>query len=282
MLLGVAIEAIIGARLQDLNDVPLPALLSRIVSTAKKLGIQVLEVPLEAAGIYPSLFTKEILTAARAMSHDQGIAFSIHLPYTNINLSSNDAAQRQESIDTIKNTIELGSFLDPLSYVLHLLPEESGITENDFRSFREIHLSEDIVDRATDSLTQIITTLDPHRLCVENLRGNPFPRQAEIALAVGASLCLDVGHALVQGIEPVSLLNRYGSRIREVHLHDVRRVESSGGYLREDHQELGSGILDLPQFIGILKDQSFDGLLNIEVFSQDKLEPSLDAVKPLL
>ena len=283
MLLGAALEATISSSLRDIGSVSLPMLLSTIMSTAKRSGIQLLEVPLEAAGMYPSLFNKETLTAAVSAAHDHGLAFSVHLPYSNLDLSSKDSLERHRSIDHIKEAIELGSNLDPFSYVLHLLPEQSGNTENDFRSFSEISLADDVIDRTTDSLRQIITVLDPTKLCVENLRGNPFPPQAGIALAAGASLCLDVGHALVQGLGPVSMLSRYADSVREVHLHDVRRIGSPGlGYVREDHHELGSGILDLAEFIGELKKHSFDGLLNVEVFVQERLAPSLEALRPSL
>ncbi len=283
MLLGIALEAITGEGLQSISDIHLPSFFSTIISTVKKFDIQVLEVPLGAAAIYPSLLTRETLTEAKSIARDQGIGLSIHLPYTNIDLSSDNEAKRQESIDSIKSAIELGSILEPYSYVLHLLPEKQGITEDDFRLFAETQLSDAVIDKAMNSVRQITTVLEPANLCVENLRGNPFTQQAEAALLAGASLCLDTGHALVQGIEPVSILSRYAGRIREVHLHDVRRVESPDlGYVREDHHEPGSGILGLDGFMRALKEHSFEGLLNIEVFSSEKLAPSVAAVKSSL
>lgn len=280
MLLGISLEAITGIDVAALEPA---ALASEVLPALKELPFQALEVPLEPATPYSQLFTVEALTLARRAAADQGVGFSVHLPFRGLDLSSEDEAERRRSTDTIKRAIELGSALEPFSYVLHLLPEKRGREEMFFREIAAEKLPEELLDRTAVSLKEILAVVEPFRLCIENLRGNPFPQQASLAISLGASLCLDVGHAIVQGINPAHMFEEYARQIREVHLHDVHRNYEPGvGYVREDHQALGTGILALDEFITALRFRAFDGLLTLEVFQRERIQPSLARLLPLL
>lgn len=91
----------------------------------------------------------------------------------------------------------------------------------------------------------------------------------------GAGLCLDVGHYLVGGGEPVRAIRRYGSLITHVHLKDVdpavlARLRSGeiagfGAAVRERiFTELGNGALDLPGVLATLDAIDYDGWLMVE------------------
>jgi inosose dehydratase len=88
-------------------------------------------------------------------------------------------------------------------------------------------------------------------------------------------LCLDVGHYLVGGGNPVVALRRFGERVSHVHLKDVdpgvlgrlRRGEigSFGDAVRQRlFTELGSGALDLDGVIAVLAERGYDGWLMVE------------------
>jgi inosose dehydratase len=88
-------------------------------------------------------------------------------------------------------------------------------------------------------------------------------------------LCLDVGHYLVGGGDPVEALRTYGERVTHVHLKDVDPVVLAGlragriGGFREGIRwrlftELGAGILDLPAVLDVLSGRHFDGWLMVE------------------
>jgi inosose dehydratase len=88
-------------------------------------------------------------------------------------------------------------------------------------------------------------------------------------------LCLDVGHCLVGGGDPVAALRRYRSRVVHVHLKDVAaeplarlRDGTISGFadaLRARiFTELGSGILDLAGVLGALADAGYEGWLMVE------------------
>ena len=88
-------------------------------------------------------------------------------------------------------------------------------------------------------------------------------------------ICLDVGHYAVGGGDPVAAIERFGARIRHVHLKDVDPVVL--GRLRAGElsdfpaairarlfTELGAGILDLPAVLSSLVRLDYAGWLMVE------------------
>jgi inosose dehydratase len=91
----------------------------------------------------------------------------------------------------------------------------------------------------------------------------------------GAGLCLDVGHYLVGGGDPVEAIRRHGPLITHVHAKDVdpavlarlRRGEIAGfgDAVRERlFTELGNGALDLPGVVQALGAIGFEGWIMVE------------------
>jgi sugar phosphate isomerase/epimerase len=60
------------------------------------------------------------------------------------------------------------------------------------------------------------------------------------------------------------LLDRYGNRLKHVHLHDNR------GGNADLHLPLGAGDIDVPSAIRALKRCGFDGTITLEVFTRDR------------
>ena len=88
-------------------------------------------------------------------------------------------------------------------------------------------------------------------------------------------LCLDVGHWLVGGGDPVAALQRYGERVTHLHLKDVdptvlerlRNGELDGfdEAIRERmFTELGAGLLDLDGCLAVLAERDYRGWLMVE------------------
>jgi inosose dehydratase len=117
------------------------------------------------------------------------------------------------------------------------------------------------------------------------------PREVERLLASTdpslLGLCLDTGHYLYGGGDPVDVARRYATRIWHIHLKDVRRNvldrvrREHIGFLDAVSQgvfsELGAGTVDLLGVIRGLQASGFDGWA---VFEQD-VDPSQPGVEPL-
>jgi len=103
-----------------------------------------------------------------------------------------------------------------------------------------------------------------------------------------ASVCLDTGHLLIGGGDPVQAIRDWGSRINHVHLKDarlavidqivadrapVRAIWERGAFCR-----LGSGDVALDDVLAQLREQDYRGWLVVE---QDILPDPADPGKPV-
>jgi inosose dehydratase len=120
-----------------------------------------------------------------------------------------------------------------------------------------------------------------HRLAFHPHAGTYVETPAEVDRLVASTdpatvgICLDVGHYLVGGGDPVAALEAFGERVTHIHLKDVdgavldRLRDGSlagfGAAIRERlFTELGSGRLDLTGTLAALADRRYEGWLMVE------------------
>jgi inosose dehydratase len=87
-------------------------------------------------------------------------------------------------------------------------------------------------------------------------------------------LCLDTGHLVIGGNDPVELARRAADRVSHVHLKDVDAALSrdvlSGARTYSDavhdglYRPLGQGSVDLAEFVGLLEGAGYDGWYVLE------------------
>ena len=134
-----------------------------------------------------------------------------------------------------------------------------------------------IAERA--AATGLRTVLHPHV-------GTHVETRAEVERFVHDSdlaLCVDTGHLLIGGTDPVDLVRRHPSRVGHVHLKDVR--EDLADQVREGrltytqavadgiYVPLGAGDVDLAALLTLLRDNDYDGWYVLE---QDAALPTDD------
>jgi inosose dehydratase len=97
-----------------------------------------------------------------------------------------------------------------------------------------------------------------------------------------AELCLDTGHWLYAGQDPVRAYERWAERIPYLHLKDLARDRRNGdfwGSVRAGaFRPLGEGDLDVPALLHVLRRSGFTGWAIVE---QDRV-PGGDAVRDLI
>ena len=134
----------------------------------------------------------------------------------------------------------------------------------------------DVLHRIADEASALghATVFHPHAATyvetldeIDRLLGSTDPARIGV--------CLDTGHHLVAGGDPVEALRSLGERVRHVHLKDVdgdvlaglRAGEYEGlddAVTRGLFTELGAGILDLDGVVGALTGRDYDGWLMVE------------------
>jgi inosose dehydratase len=97
------------------------------------------------------------------------------------------------------------------------------------------------------------------------------------------SLCIDTGHTIVGGGDPLELARRYRDRLRHVHLKDVDgavlgrlqdgEVDMDEAWPLGIFCEFGQGVVPLREFLALDEVRSLDGYGVIE---QDRVAVTLD------
>ena len=72
-------------------------------------------------------------------------------------------------------------------------------------------------------------------------------------------MCLDIGHDRRNGKDPVADLEKYHSRVFDIHLKDVTGATKLGYSV-----EVGRGILDIPGFVKMLRKVNYTGVVSLE------------------
>jgi sugar phosphate isomerase/epimerase len=79
------------------------------------------------------------------------------------------------------------------------------------------------------------------------------------ALDPGMGICLDIGHAVRAGVDPVQAVRDYSTRIFDLHIKDVYEATP-----QDKPAIVGRGIIDFPGLVGALKKINFQGSCSIE------------------
>ncbi|MGW4109554.1 TIM barrel protein [Actinosynnema sp. NPDC004786] len=139
--------------------------------------------------------------------------------------------------------------------------ERPALTDDEWRTL--VHTAAAVRDRAADH--GLRTALHPHV-------GTHVERAAEVERFLADSdldLCLDTGHLLIGGTDPVDLARRHPGRIGHVHLKDVRadiaatvragELGYAAAVRRRMYVPLGEGDVDVAGLVALLRDTGYTG-----------------------
>ena len=80
-------------------------------------------------------------------------------------------------------------------------------------------------------------------------------------------MCLDIGHDTRNGKDPVADLEKYISRVFDIHIKDVTGTTKLGYSL-----EIGRGVIDFPAFVKMLRKVGYTGVCSLE-HEKDMTDP---------
>lgn len=197
-----------------------------------------------------------------AWSND--LSYTVHLPL-GLLLGAMDEQERRSSLRKTLRVAELTSPLNPAAYVLHFEGERRGPLPSEDMSgwLKSLRVS----------VTELLDTGIPSSLfCVETL-DYPFALVDPIVCEFDLSVCLDIGHVLLNGNPLDAYLAKYHDRIRVIHAHGIRE--------NKDHRDLGAlKESDLALLFSSLRSAvSTAPILTLEVFDENDFRLSLDVVE---
>ncbi len=200
-----------------------------------------------------------VMQEIRNIADRSSLSLTVHLPYDR-DIGASDDGARMDALSDLVHVIEKSRILEPLGWILHPFCE--------WQHFGPEGPPGEWLNRFSDSIDSLLDLgIPPESLCLENLRPVFSPLESLVA-EKGLSVCLDVGHLVIYGHDLDDFLDRYGSRIRVLHLHGIRDGR--------DHCSLAC--LDRPfleKLMAFLHNGRARRVVTLEVFGQADLEESL-------
>jgi sugar phosphate isomerase/epimerase len=272
---------------ESLLDPKPGGILAPLIERCVDYGARHIELTGEMFTLAPKpLFTQieqEIRDVLVPYKTDKGLSFSLHLPNMGgLDLSSSIDDIRRVTIETHRRIVEIVHPLDPENFVLHIAGMAQEAAGGMFTGGSAGTLRTLLLGNVTKSLETLFRFLKPEEICVENLLAYPMDFIGPLVEDLGMSVCLDVGHLAVRGEPLDDFLGRYGRRVREVHLHDVKKVRYGPFVSAQiDHHALGQGELPVERVLRDIQATGFTGPIVLETLHDSQMI-SIERLKTLL
>lgn len=102
----------------------------------------------------------------------------------------------------------------------------------------------------------------------DDLYSSPHDVHAKIKdLDKRIGFCIDIGHVVRIGQDPVPMIEKYKDRLYDMHMKDVDKAVSDGTSV-----EIGRGVIDIPAVIKALKKINYQGNVAFE-YEKDEADP---------
>jgi adenosylcobalamin phosphodiesterase len=212
-----------------------------------------------------NLPSPEVIDELSKIAQNNDLTYTVHLPL-DLKLGE-DGSARDESLVKAKRVIDCTCGLNPWAYVLHL----------DGKAVRTSTDGESIKRWQAQSVRALGMVSDwagsPNKLAVENLETYPLDFIQPVLDRIPVSRCVDIGHLWLDGHDPIPYLQAALPRTRVVHIHGI--AERDHRSLAHMPQEKVSAVFDE------LLRASYEGVLTLEIFSEEDFLSSMDVVDRL-
>lgn len=86
-------------------------------------------------------------------------------------------------------------------------------------------------------------------------------------LGPGMGLCVDIGHTVRIGLDPIKEVSRFMDRVLDIHIKDEDKADETGNTC-----EIGRGVIDIPGFLNMLVKEKYDQVVSFE-YEKDEKDP---------
>ena len=213
-----------------------------------------------------NLPSPEVINELSEIAQENDLTYTVHLPL-DLKLGE-DGSERDQSLLKAKRVIDCTCGLNSWAYVLHL----DGKSVRTSKDLDLVKLWQDHSVRALEIVSEWVGGAE--RLAVENLETYPLDFIQPVLDRIPVSRCVDVGHLWLDDHDPISYLRVALPRTRVIHIH---------GIAERDHRSLAF----MPQqkvravFDELLR-ANYDGVLTLEIFSEEDFLSSLDVIEKII
>ena len=195
------------------------------------------------------------------------LEYTIHAPFMDVNIAALGSKSRANSIEQIKDSIDLANQIDAKVVVVHpgLIPFLAREMPEEVYKVSDNSIKE-IGDYSQDS--GVNTTIE-NMPAFETMIYQDMNRLNETLVEFDMGMTFDIGHAHHSGISPDEM---YFDSIKHIHAHDNMGDEDS-------HLALGEGNIQLKDIITTFENKKYDGIYMIEVNNKDSIKKSLEFFK---
>lgn len=196
------------------------------------------------------------------------LKYTIHAPFMDVNIASLQDKSRLNSINQIKESIDLANKLDCEAVVVH--PGLTSFLPNKY-------FPKQVIESANNSIKElgeyskdldVLTTIENMPNFPSMIYQNMFELN-ELLVSLDMPMTLDIGHANHAGYSAEEM---YFDSIKHIHAHDNFGDDDS-------HLALGEGSIELNTIINNLEKNNFDGIYIIEVNDYDSIKKSYEYLK---
>ena len=211
-------------------------------------------------------FPTEHITADILESYN--LKYSIHTPFMDVNIATLQDKSRINSVNQIKDSIDLANEIDAEAVVVH-----PGLAS----FLAKKYFLDDVYKAANESIADIcgyskdlgvLTTIenmpDFDAMIYQNIN-----ELNDFLVSLDMGMTLDIGHAHHVGYTPDEMIF---DSIKHVHIHDNFGDDDA-------HLALGEGNIDLKHIINSLENKNYDGIYIIEVNDLDSIKKSYEYMK---
>ena len=245
----------------------LPNTFDEMLQLIPSLGTPLVE--LVDAG--PHTLTPQRIARLNELKESYDLKYSIHAPFTDVNLSAHDPTIRKAILKRLESSIMSTSQLGEV-FVFHPGNSTALAREIPGAAWRInmesiLYLSKCAEEHGVNA--QIENVPEPFPYVLKSV--SDFERFFE-EIGIDIGFVLDVAHSNLRG-ETLEFIRRFENFITHVHLSDNHGVF-------DEHLPIGEGSIDWQETISALKASRFDGWITIE--SYNGIRDSLVLLKTLI
>jgi sugar phosphate isomerase/epimerase len=127
----------------------------------------------------------------------------------------------------------------------------------------------DLLDRCNQKVkeTGILLAIHNHGPGDDRYPSPESVYQRVKGLDPGVGLCIDIGHTVRIGLDPIKETSRFMDRVLDIHIKDEDKADETGNTC-----EIGRGVIDIPGFLKMLLKEKYSRVVSFE-FEKDGDDP---------